>query len=301
MRGVIRMNNELKDKLDSAFARMDVVTINNMLTEYGERYPKDRDLWFYRYNLLFIQGQYDEAAEIAKMCVEHFPTSYEAYYYLGASYQHEGNVMEALRCYETAMFLHIFLKYDDNDIYEDIIVQISELQQKLSDIQQRCVNDNNTEKLNEIMLFLNGEKTIWEKADDSIRDRKRIVIGTKNKYGNDIKYIGAYRLLDHRSVGEEVYNLVQTQGEFLDIIYEGKEFALNGGEEYLLPIASSEECNMYYFKEKGKEYYVPQIEPKHFNYYRLSGDIAFASKKNIYPLVPSANVLEFNISLDVKP
>lgn len=89
------MNNELKDKLDSAFARMDVVTINNMLTEYGERYPKDRDLWFYRYNLLFIQEQYDEAAEIAKMCVEHFPTSYEAYYYLGASYQHEGNVMEA--------------------------------------------------------------------------------------------------------------------------------------------------------------------------------------------------------------
>ena len=69
------MNNELKDKLDSAFARMDVVTINNMLTEYGERYPKDRDLWFYRYNLLFIQEQYDEAAEIAKMCVEHFPTS----------------------------------------------------------------------------------------------------------------------------------------------------------------------------------------------------------------------------------
>ena len=282
MRGVIRMNNELKDKLDSAFARMDVVTINNMLTEYGERYPKDRDLWFYRYNLLFIQGQYDEAAEIAKMCVEHFPTSYEAYYYLGASYQHEGNVMEALRCYETAMYLHIFFKYDNNDIYEDIIVQIRELQQKLSDIQQRYVNDNNVEKLNEIMLFLNGEKTIWEKEDDAIRDRKRIVIGTKNKYGNDIKYIGTYKLLNHRIVGEEVYNLIQTQGEFLNIIYEGKEFSLNGGEEYLLPIASSEEGNMYYFKEKGKEYYVPQIEPKHFNYYRLNGDIEFVSKNNIY-------------------
>ena len=65
-------------------------------------------------------------------------------------------------------------------------------------------------------------------------------------------------------------NLIRTQAEFLK--YANKDIETNvigDDNEYLIPIASIENNNVYAFKNEENENMIVQREVKHFNYYRV--------------------------------
>ena len=110
------MKYKIKEQIESNLQNGNLQKSIDILNAYEQEYPKDRDLKFYKCICMLQMGDIDKAIEVIKNfkpvahrleCVRKFPTSYEAYYYNGCSYQAAGMVMEALKAYKIADYLYI--------------------------------------------------------------------------------------------------------------------------------------------------------------------------------------------------
>jgi hypothetical protein len=103
----LKMKYKIKEQIESNLQNGNLQKSIDILNAYEQEYPKDRDLKFYKCICMLQMGDIDKAIEISEECVRKFPTSYEAYYYNGCSYQAAGMVMEALKAYKIADYLYI--------------------------------------------------------------------------------------------------------------------------------------------------------------------------------------------------
>ncbi len=124
------MKNKIKEEIESNLQNGNLQKSIDILNAYEQENPRDRDLKFYKCICMLQIGDIEKAIEISEECVRKFPTSYEAYYYNGCSYQAAGMVIEALKAYKVADYLYDYLKIKDPDIYDDICCQITDLEKQ---------------------------------------------------------------------------------------------------------------------------------------------------------------------------
>ena len=226
----------------------------------------------------------DQAIEISEECVRKFPTSYEAYYYNGCSYQAAGMVMEALKAYKIADYLYNYLKIVDLDMYEDICNQISILEEQYIELVNEYINQNDANNLLKADSFLKRMNCFLGKNEKAPRDSSKLIVGTEYWVtDNDLRFIGIYRSPVQDFIGSENMNLIRTQAEFLKYTNKGIEAKVIGTDnEYLIPIASTENNNVYAFKNEENKNIIVQRDAKHFNYYRVKNGTYIISKHKAY-------------------
>lgn len=103
------MKNKIKEEIESNLQNGNLQKSIDILNAYEQENPRDRDLKFYKCICMLQIGDIEKAIEISEECVRKFPTSYEAYYYNGCSYQAAGMVIEALKAYKVADYLYDYL------------------------------------------------------------------------------------------------------------------------------------------------------------------------------------------------
>ena len=278
------MKENIKKSIEEKMNNGDLENVFEMLEAYEKTCPCDRDLWFYQCVGHMMVGELDKAQRIAERCVRKFPTSYEAYYYLGSVYQAQGNIIEAIKSYKISQFLSEYLHVGQEDIIKDIDSQIEQLLSLFEDEIQLYGRSKDIEKLLKISSFFKRKDVIWGKYEKAPRSIDKLLVGKEYWVtDDDLRYVGVYRAPFPYFIGEENMSLVRTQAEFLKFIPSRNRISVSGdAEEYLLPIASVEDDNQFYVKQGEEEYNIFQTYAKHFNYYRVKKDTIVESLKSAY-------------------
>lgn len=278
------MKYKIKEKIESNLQNGNLQKSIDILNAYEHKYPKDRDLKFYKCIYMLQIGDIEKAIEISEECVRKFPTSYEAYYYNGCSYQAAGMVIEALKAYKITDYLYNYLKIEDLDIYEDVCNQISILEEKYIDLVNEYIDTNDVSNILKADSFLKRMNSFWGKNEKSTRDSSKLIVGTEYWVtDSDLRFVGVYRSPVPDFIGKENMSLIRTQAEFLKYTNKGIETSVIGTDnEYLIPIASTENNNVYTFKNEENKNIIVQRDAKHFNYYRVKNGTYIISKHKAY-------------------
>ena len=156
-------------------------------------------------------------------------------------------------------------------MYEDICNQISILEEQYIELVNEYINQNDANNLLKADSFLKRMNCFLGKNEKAPRDSSQLIVGIEYWVAdNDLRYIGIYRSPVQDFMGKVNMNLIRTQAEFLK--YANKDIETNvigDDNEYLIPIASIENNNVYAFKNEENENMIVQREVKHFNYYRV--------------------------------
>ena len=280
----IKMKYNIKEKIESNLQNGNLQKSIDILNAYEHKYPKDRDLKFYKCIYMLQIGDIEKAIEISEECVRKFPTSYEAYYYNGCSYQAAGMVIEALKAYKITDYLYNYLKIEDLDIYEDVCNQISILEEKYIDLVNEYIDTNDVSNILKADSFLKRMNSFWGKNEKSTRDSSKLIVGTEYWVtDSDLRFVGVYRSPVPDFIGKENMSLIRTQAEFLKYTNKGIETSVIGTDnEYLIPIASTENNNVYTFKNEENKNIIVQRVANHFNYYRVKNGTHIISKYKAY-------------------
>lgn len=276
------MKENLKKQIEQFYGDNEVENAFLLLEKYQQDYPHDRDLWFYQCVGYMMVGELDKAQKIAGKCVRRFPTSYEAYYYLGSVYQAQGNIIDAMKSYEIALFLNTCFDIGQTDIMQDIHSQIDTISPMLENEMQCYIDVGDENNIIKSFSFLKRKDTVWGKYEKAPRSIDKLIIGTEYWVSdNDRRFVGIYRVPDSYFIGEKNMSLVRTPAEFLKFSKCGKEIVVNcNAEECLLPIASVKDDNQLYFRQCNHQYNISQTYAKRFNYYRVKKDTVVNS---LYP------------------
>ena len=169
-------------------------------------------------------------------------------------------------------------------MYEDICNQISILEEQYIELVNEYINQNDANNLLKADSFLKRMNCFLGKNEKAPRDSSQVIVGIEYCVAdNDLRYIGIYRSPVQDFIGKENMNLIRTQAEFLK--YANKDIETNvigDDNEYLIPIASIENNNVYAFKNEENENMIVQREVKHFNYYRVKNGTHIISKHKAY-------------------
>lgn len=229
----------------------------------------DRDLSFYECIVNLLLGQIEEAKNIAETCVQKFPTSYEAYYYQACVYQADNMLLDALKSYKISRFLHMYTSNDENDITKDIDSQCKILEKEVEREVNKSLDENDIKNIMRATAFFARQDTIWGKMVKAPRSSKELIVGKEYWVSDDdLRYVGVYRAPVQDFIGDENYNLIRTQAEFLKFYKRGTDITISGdAEEYLVPVASEENGNVHMFSNvEDEKCYVLQKTARHFNY-----------------------------------
>lgn len=278
------MKYKIKEKIESNLQNGNLQKSIDILNAYEHKYPKDRDLKYYKCIYMLQIGDIEKAIEISEECVRKFPTSYEAYYYNGCSYQAAGMVIEALKAYKITEYLYNYLKIEDLDIYEDVCNQITILEEKYIDLVNEYIDTNDVSNILKADSFLKRMNSFWGKNEKSTRDSSKLIVGTEYWVtDSDLRFVGVYRSPVPDFIGKENMSLIRTQAEFLKYTNKGIETSVIGTDnEYLIPIASTENNNVYTFKNEENKNIIVQRVANHFNYYRVKNGTHIISKYKAY-------------------
>lgn len=278
------MKSVLKNEIEQGFEHGELDRVQSLLLQYKEKYPFDRDLWFYECILALTKGELMKAQVIADKCVHKFPTSYEAYYYQASVYQARNMVMEALRGYSTALFLSVCTKNENSSVTADIGKQISKLEKELECIIEQYVQNGDFKNIMKVTSFLDRRESVWGKDEKVTRNINDLAVGKERWVSeDDLRYAGIYRAPLQQSIGEQNLSLIRTKGEFLKFEKKGTSMQVKGeAKEYLLPIASTEVDNTHIFQNGEDVYHIRQLFPRHFNYYRVKNGTIINSKEQTY-------------------
>lgn len=278
------MNKILKDHIETYFQQEDYPSVLQLLTEYSSQCSNDRDLWFYECAYFLSTSDYSKALKIAQKCTRKFPTSYESYYYQASAYQAQGMILEALKSYKTSLFFLEYFKIDAYKLNDDIQKQISELETYLESMTDAAIRANDTTNLIDLSSYFERQKNIWGKWEKSPRDDTSLIVG--NEYwvsDTDLRYIGIYRSPVQCFIGKENLSLIRTRGEFLNFCQRGTEVSITApASTYLLPIASKQSNTIHSFQTAEGTHTIMQVDPLHFNYYRLTGNALIHSDHRAY-------------------
>lgn len=278
------MRSALKEQFENLFAQGDFDAIKAAIADYKQQYPQDRDLWFYECAYDFTIQDYDGAKKIAQMCVRKFPTSYEAYYYQGCVFQAEDKVSEALKSYKISEFLAEYFHVGDAELLRDMKNQIRALQDVYQIQIQDAIEKGDMEQLQKISSFLQRSQVHFGKKVEAPRDVRSLLVGTECWVTDeDLRYAGIYRSPVQGFIGDENLSMVRTQAEFLKFKEKGQDFYVDGdAQNYLVPIASTEQDNVYAFIYDGQEHDIKQWSSRHFNYFKVRRDTQIMTYKDAY-------------------
>ena len=283
---MINMNSSLKEKIEQSLSEMNLESADYYIAEYKKQNPYDRDLWFYECVYSLLVNDIVKAQNIADKCVRRFPTSYEAYYYQASVYQARGMVQEALKGYRTAAFLYKFLGCNNVPIWDDTNAQIEILEDEYEKILDGYISNNDVSNMMRARSYFARKKTVWGKCEVAPRNDECLIVGTEFWVtDDDLRYVGMYRAPLPMMVGEENMSLVRTQAEFLKFKEKGKRLIVSGDvKEYLLPIASVEDKNLYSFADVETKHIsnIPQMFAKHFNYYKIKNNTTVQGRGDAY-------------------
>lgn len=278
------MNQEQKQRIEEQFQNMNLEAVGNLLDDYREMYPYDRDLLSYQTIFHLYKGELDIAFTYAKQGIRRFPTSGEMYYNLASIHEANEDLIEALKNYNIALYLYKYAKFNNEEVLLDIAQRISMLEQTFNDLVDDCIE----KKEKDMLLYLHSysqrlKLSVFGKYEKNTRSDANKLIGTEYWIEDDEKrYIGLYRAAIPEFVGDANMDLIHAQGEFLKTNNGIKYTVVGDSQEYLLPIASSEPMNIHIFEQEGKQYKVLQRYDKHFNYYRVKKYTQVSSSKLSY-------------------
>lgn len=273
------MKQELNNKIELLISEGKLHEAEEKIKKYKEVSPKDRDILFLECIIMLNRGNIAEAQNYIDYGVQKNPTSFEAYYYQACVYQEKGEVIQALKSYMISLFLYNNLHNKSNEeIREDIEQQIGKLTEQLLD--DEYFKNKNFDRLYDLDLYLKRQEELWGKIVGAPRMREKLVIGKECWVTNqELRYVGIYRAPYKEFLKKEDMNLIQLQGEFLKFAKKGTEYKVNGeAEEYLLPVASTQENNMHAIAQDENINYIVQEDPQHFNYYRMKKKAYIKSK-----------------------
>ena len=288
------MNILKKETIEQLLSCGEYEKCEEELAEYKKQCPYDRDLLFFECLLHLMSGNLEMAEQKAAVGIRKYPTSYEAFYYLGSVYEARGKALKALKCYYTSLFLIDYLKQNKRSIEKDIRNQIDILEKIVKKDIEAYIQDKNLTQLRKVSSFNSRIENMWGKHEKAPRDVDSLIVGKEYWVSDDDqRYIGVYRSPNPDFIGESNMSLVRTQAEFLKFVIKGNFYELpDKYEEYLLPVASSEDKNIHAFVEEGQKHFIVQYFGKHFNYYRVKKHTRIMSEGETYygtpvPLVHS--------------
>lgn len=278
------MKSELKKQIESYFEQSKLEDVSAMLAGYKEHYPFDRDLWFYECVLALTVGELEKAQKIADKCVCKFPTSCEAYYYQGCVYRAKNMMFDAMKSYIIVYSINLYTCCADDSMLEDISIQIKDLKDQVEKLSNEYINCDDSVNISRMLSFLERQQVVWGKKEKMARSVEKKVIGKEYWVtDDDLRYVGIYRAPVRQMIGEENMSLIRTKAEFLQFLNKGNRNTVKGkAEEYLLPIASVQQGNVHTFKSETEQHRVEQLDPQHFNYYRVKNGMQIESDKQAY-------------------
>ena len=279
------MEKDLKNNIEKEIENQKLGAALEHIIQYKKRHPMDRDLSFYECIVNLLLGQIEEAKNIAETCVQKFPTSYEAYYYQACVYQADNMLLDALKSYKISRFLHMYTSNDENDITKDIDSQCKILEKEVEREVNKSLDENDIKNIMRATAFFARQDTIWGKMVKAPRSSKELIVGKEYWVSDDdLRYVGVYTAPVQDFIGDENYNLIRTQAEFLKFYKRGTDITISGdAEEYLVPVASEENGNVHMFSNvEDEKCYVLQKTARHFNYYRIKNNTTILSKQRTY-------------------
>ena len=185
------MKENIKKNIEVKLNSGDLENVFEFFDAYEKTCPCDRDLWFYQCVGYMMVGELDKAQGIAERCVRKFPTSYEAYYYLGSVHQAKGNTIEAIKSYKISQFLSKHLHVGQEDIIKDIDSQIEQLLSLFEEEIQLYERSKDIEKLLRISSFLKREDVMWGKYEKAPRSIEKLLVGKEYWVTDDeLRYVG---------------------------------------------------------------------------------------------------------------
>ena len=276
-----------KEYIETMLAEGDLETAKQLLDEYEKEYSEDIDVVSMKtsYNLLI--GDLNAALELALLGVRRLPLNGDMLYNLAYVYELSGQKYEAYLYYEKAKYIYVYTqnkKINELGLEQKTDLLLQNLVDELDGEKDKQKIQKGKEMIEALSAMTRNSFGFREKAFRSCEK----IIG-KYFYENEFerRYVGIFKSWFLHEIGDDRnLDVVQTKAEFLKV-REGMSIHYNNTEEsaetqYLLPIASSEENTVHFFKKDGNKCPVEQYVSKHFNYYRIPNDIEVASTKKSY-------------------
>ena len=273
----IIMSKILNDNLDNIYE-----DVENYLKEY----PYDIDIIMVKGYLLLLEEKFEEAVSTLEFCHSKIPFDADVYYLLGMAYRYQGELLKAVECLDHAYYIKEYYKQDYLFFNSDICRQDKE--DIIKEYVENVSEDNVLTARNELNYLQYKEDNNFWLFMDIVRNRKKVLGSKVWMSKNDKRYCGYYNTSDSFffSKDNDIGSLLQLKGEILPVLYEGADFKINLDEEFLLPVASEEPAFARITINEEKSIDVDQGLEKHFNYYKLKGNIRVQSNKDLVVAKP---------------
>ena len=271
------MNNH-KELIISKILNDNLDNIYKDIENYFEEYPNDVDMIMINGYLFILEENFEEAVSTLEFCRSKIPFDADVYYLLGIAYKGQGELMKSIECLYYAVYLQAHYKQDYMFFNSDIC------KQDIKDTFAEYVENKDVLNIKNELDYLKYKEDheFWIFLD-IVRNRTKVIGNRVWIDKNDKRYCGYYNTCDSVFFSEikDRGNLVELKGEILPVLYEGTGCKINLSEEALLPIASEEPAVVQITVNEEKPVAVNQMIEKHFNYYKLKGNIDILSYKNL--------------------
>lgn len=249
-----------------------------LIQHYEKMVTMDLNLMVYWHQYYMNAGLLDAALDCALLGKRFFPVSSIVYYNLASVYEQRGDLLLAAEYYEKAEKVCVVT---NNGSGLDVSM-IKEKIEKIWDTELNLLSDDQG-KLEEVKKAVEYQKSLSFVAAAMPYVNSDKVIGDYLYFGrNEKRYVALYeRKPDFYIQKDNLGDLVHSKAEMLEA-EEGKEMFYQGAGAYLIPIAVAEPDTQHYILSNSDNYIIRQMEPLHFNYYRVENDTKITSAKTCY-------------------
>lgn len=276
-----------KEQIELLFSQGEIEEAKKLLDEYEVQYPEDIDVISLKLNYCLIVGDLESAKTLAQQGVRRLPLNGDMVYNLAYVYELLGDEYLAYINYERAKVIYA---YTGNTMLQDLKIdeKTDSILQKFLDETKSITNRSELEKKRELINMLAGlEKNRFGLMEKSFRSCAQIIGDYYYENEAERRFVGVFK--------DQFFNLfapagnmdvIHLKGEFLKVV-EGTHILLNdtnlgAEEEYLLPIAGSENNIVHHFTDNKNSYDVVQYWANHFNYYRVHNNTNVTSTGKSY-------------------
>lgn len=278
---------ETKDHIEMLLSQGDTETAKNLIDEYEEQYPDDIDVVSMKLNYSLITGDIETAVSLAEQGVRRLPLNGDMYYNLAYVYEITGQKLQAYLNYERAKYIYIYTQ--DKKITELGLEEKTDLilEEALTEIERLTDREKLEENKRVLTALSNMTRNSFGFNENAFRSYEQIVGSYFYENEFNRRFVGVFKdqfLNTFKEAGN--MDVVHLKGEFLKV-EEGKSVhwcdkTESDDMEYLIPIASSEDRTVHFFKQAGQTYTIAQYFSNHFNYYRIKNDTMIESTAKSY-------------------
>lgn len=301
--------SEYKKLIERTLEQNDPKEAERLIVDYEKMYPGDADIIVLKTSLAMMRGDLEEAFRYSLEGVRKLPLNGDMQYNYGLICEQKGLLADAYEAYCRAEYIYEFSKKEDKINEFQPLEKATKVLSCITEAAEASESDEEQLKYAEMIRGISEMMTSYFglRVPD-FRSKEYIQLVGRDYYEDmsTCRYAGIFKdqWFDRN---EDTANLdvLHLKAEFMKTV-RGTGFRIgNEAEEYLVPVASEEADNIYFFEVSGREIKTVQIQPMRFVYYRLPKDTLIRSQSEArygrpVPLIhsPERKRLVLNIFVD---